>query len=773
MKVRLNLARLTAVAIILVIHGSLLAQEISLRGRVLDQTAAVISGAKVTARSSTLPSVSTAMTSPTGEFSLSLPPGTWSVTVEANGFEPTTEEVNVAAPVERSFTLRIAGVHDEVSITAPRGYTIVGTRTATKTPTALRDVPQAITVITGELFKDQLMSSVGDAMRVVPGVTMHQGENNRDQIIVRGNSSSADFFVNGVRDDAQYFRDLYNLDRIEALKGPNAMIFGRGGAGGVVNRVTKEAALHPIREVTLRAGAYGNKRLTADVGHPLNDRVLVRLNGMFEDSGSFRDQVTLSRYAITPTATMLLTPNTRLKVDYEFLHDSRVADRGIPSFEGRPVDGDISTYFGDPANSHVRSTVNLGSAVFEHQAGLMTVRNQTQFGDYDRFYQNFVPGAVTASKGQVALSSYNNATVRRNVFNQTDVTATLSTGRIRHTVLGGFEFGRQLTDNFRNTGYFNGATTTIAVPFDNPTIGVPVTFRQNATDADNHLHVGLGAGYAQDQIALNSLVQVVVGARLDRFDLTYHNNRNGDTLQRIDNLVSPRVGVVFKPASGVSLYGTHSVSYLPSSGDQFSSLTSVTQQMKPEKFFNYESGLKWDVTPTLSVTSAVYRLNRVNTRATDPNDPTRIVQTGSHRTNGFEASISGRPTARWETVAGYNYQDAYVSAATSTAHAGAIVGQVPHHTVSLWSTYRVEPRLRFGIGLVGRTDMFVAIDNTVTLPGYVRADAAVYYSVNRNIRIQANAENVFNRRYFANADNNTNISPGYPRAVRLGLTTIF
>ena len=150
---------------------------------------------------------------------------------------------------------------------------------ATKTPTPLRDVPQSVTVVTQELIKDQLMMSIGDVVRYVPGITVHQGENNRDQVIIRGNSSSADFFVNGVRDDVQYYRDLYNLDRVEALKGPNAMIFGRGGGGGVINRVTKEAGFRPSREFSLQGGMYGNKRFTADLDQPLSDTVAFRLNG--------------------------------------------------------------------------------------------------------------------------------------------------------------------------------------------------------------------------------------------------------------------------------------------------------------------------------------------------------------------------------------------------------------------------------------------------------------------------------------------------------------
>jgi len=268
-------------------------------------------------------------------------------------------------------------------------------------------------------------------------------------------------------------------------------------------------------------------------------------------------------------------------------------------------------------------------------------------------------------------------------------------------------------------------------------------------------------------------LQVIAGLRLDRFELHYRNNRNGDALRRADDLVSPRAGVVFKPVAPLSLYGSYSVSYLPSSGDQFSSLTDITQQLEPEKFDNYEVGIKWDAYPDLSLTAAVYRLDRTNTRALDPMDPTRIVQTGSQRTNGFEIGVNGRIASAWRIVGGYSYQDAFVTNATTAARAGARVAQVPLHSLAVWNHYQFLPRLGAGVGILHRTDMHAAIDNTVTLPGYTRVDAAAYFAVRRGLRVQANVENLFNERYYLNADSNTNISPGSPRAVRIGLTATF
>jgi len=749
--------------------------DLAIRGIVLDPMRGAIVGARVEASSPVEARPVSTVTDQTGAFTLHVASGRYELVITAPGFQALQQSVTAASATAKpaEFMLQVPGLRESVTVTAPGGYQVPAIRSATKTPTPLLDVPQSVTAVTSELIKDQMMMSVGDVLRYVPGVTVHQGENNRDQIIVRGNSSSADFFVDGVRDDVQYYRDLYNLERIEALKGPNAMIFGRGGAGGVVNRVSKVASFGDSREFALQAGMFGNRRLTAGFNQHLNDNVALRLDGMFENSDSFRDYVSLERGGVTPTATIRSGPNTTITLRYEYLKDTRTADRGITSFRGQPADVDRGTFYGNPDLSHVRADVNVASGAIEHRAGRFTIHNQTSIGNYDRGYQNFVPGAATADGSQVALTAYNNATDRTNFFNQTDITSVVSTGRVRHTLLAGAEVGRQLTDNFRNTGFFNNTATSILVPFASPTIFTPVTFRQNATDADNHLTTNLAAAYAQDQIALSEHVQVVGGLRFDRFDLTYHNNRNGDTIDRPDNLVSPRAGVVYKPIAPVSIYSSYSISYLPSSGDQFSSLTIITEQLKPEQFRNYEVGAKWDAQSNLSLTTAVYRLDRTNTRSTDPNDPTRVVQTGSQRTNGYELGINGRVTPLWTVAGGYAYQDAYVTSATAAAAAGAHVGQVPHHTLSLWNNYQVHPRVAAALGILRRSDMFATIDNTIVLPGYTRVDAAGFVALARQLRLQVNVENLLDKTYYINADSNTNISFGFPRAVRVGLTTNF
>jgi catecholate siderophore receptor len=675
-------------------------------------------------------------------------------------------------------------VADTIAPTTLRAVRVVETRravyaasrttTATKTATLLRDVPQSMSVVARDLIRDAGMQGMADVVRFVPGVTMGQGEGNRDQPTIRGNSSTADFFVDGVRDDVQYFRDLYNVEQVEALKGPNAMIFGRGGGGGVLNRVTKDAQWIPVRELLVQGGSFDNKRASLDVGGGFSRSVAARLNGMYERSGFFRDGVTLRRSGINPTVTIAPGARTRVALGYEYFTDHRTADRGIPSFGGRPIGSDVATFFGDPDASYADVRVHAAAATVAHETARgLTIRNRTRVAAYDKIYQNVFPGAVNAAGDEVSISAYNNGTQRQNLFNQTDLTSDVSTGSVRHTLLAGAEVGRQTTDNLRNTGYFNDTDASVSVPVRSPTISTPVAFRQSATDADNRVVNAVASLYAQDQLALSEHWQIIAGVRYERFDVRYHNNRTDSTLRRVDRMISPRAGLLFKPMQPLSFYASHSVSYLPSAGDQFSSLTDVTKALEPERFTNYEVGGKWDVADRVALTTAVYRLDRTNTRAPDPTDPARTLQTGSQRTNGFEIGVTGSLTPAWEIAGGYARQDAFITSTTTAAPTGARAPLVPRHTLSLWNRYQLSRRLGAGIGVIHRADMYAAIDDKVTLPSFIEVDGAVYLTLARGVRLQANVENLFNVRYYSTANGNNNISPGSPRAVRVTIGSGF
>ena len=652
-----------------------------------------------------------------------------------------------------------------------RGYVTTRTSTATKTDTPLRDTPQSVSVVTRELIADQAMQGMADVVRYVPGVTMGQGEGHRDAPTIRGNSSTADFFVDGVRDDAQYLRDLYNAERVEALKGSNAMVFGRGGGGGVLNRVTKEAQWVPTRSLTLEGGSFDHQRGVLDVGQGFGPALAGRLNALYEESGGFRQEAGLRRVGVNPTLALAVGARTTLRTGYEFFDDERTVDRGIPSFEGRPSAADITTFFGNPDVSSSSVEVHSATGSIEHVlARGLTLRNRSRFADYGKFYQNSFPGALNAAGTQVSLSAYNQTLGRRNLFNQTDATYTARTGGMTHTLLMGAEVGRQQSETFRETGYYNGSATSFAVPFDAPTVGTPIEFRQSATDADNRTTATVAGVYVQDQVALSRYLQAVVGLRYDRFDVDFENRRTDQELSRDDRLLSPRGGLVLKPVEPLSIYGSYSVSYLPSSGDQFGSLTATTQTLEPERFDNYEVGAKWDVRPSLSLTGAVYRLDRTNTSAPDPQDPTRTVQTGAQRTTGLELGVNGSILPAWQVTGGFARQSAEVVSTTAAAKEGAKVALVPETTLSLWNRWQVASTLGIGIGVVHQSDMFAAIDNTVTLPGFTRADGALFIRLTGALDAQVNVENLFDETYYATSHGNNNIMPGASRTLRFSLT---
>jgi catecholate siderophore receptor len=662
-----------------------------------------------------------------------------------------------------------AGAGEPIVVKGERvAYGVKQTTTATKTPTDIRNIPQALTIVSSAQIQDQQLRSVGDLLLFVPGASYKSGEGNRDTFVLRGNSSTADFFVDGVRDDVQFFRDFYNVDRVEVLKGPNAMIFGRGGGGGIVNRVLKRPTFNAARAVTAMGDGWGAKRLTADLDQPLSSAFGVRLNGVYEDSDSFRRHVTLKRYGINPTAALNIGQNTRLDLSYEYFHDRRTADRGVPANGSEPLRGHTRDFFGDPGESYARANVNLAQFALEHRFSEgLTLKNRTMFGDYAKFYQNIYPGSFNAATGRVTLAGYNNRNDRTNLFSQTDLVWENKLAGIDQTMLVGFEVGREKSRNRRMTATF---ISPASVPVTNPTVDATVTFSPLATDADNRVTADVAAIYLQDQIRPAPWLEIVAGLRFDSFKLDVNDLRAaGGRFGRRDTLWSPRLGIVLKPGDRLSLYASYSRSYLPQSGDQFSGLTSITEGLKPERFDNYEVGAKLQLPGGLLATAAIYQLDRTNTRAVDPLNPALTVLTGAQRSRGIELGLERSITSRWLVSGGYALQKAEITETTAAAPAGRDVPLVPRHSFSLWNRYDFNKRLGAGLGIIARSKSYATLSNAVTLPGYARLDAALYYKLRGGFEAQVNVENLLGAHYFpaANADNN--IAPGAPRTVKATL----
>ena len=653
----------------------------------------------------------------------------------------------------------------------PVAYGVRATSSATKTPTDIRNVPQAITIVSGQQIEDQQLRSVGDLLLFVPGASYGSGEGNRDQIVLRGNSSTADFFVDGVRDDVQYFRDFYNIDRVEVLKGPNAMIFGRGGGGGVVNRVLKRPTFSQERSARASTDNWGALRFSGDIDQPLSSTVGVRISGVYEDSDSFRRHVELKRYGINPTVALLAGPDTRIDLSFEHFHDRRTADRGVPADGGQPVRGHDRDFFGDPDLSLARSNIDVATIAVEHRfSGGITLKNRTIFGNYRKFYQNVFASSFNSATGLVALAGYNNLNNRKNLFSQTDLVWQNRLAGIDQTLLIGFEFGRERSRNRRSTARILSAGS---VPISDPTVEADVLFAPSATDADNRVHADVAAIYAQDQLRPANWLEIIAGLRFDSFRVRVQDLRGGGALGRTDHLWSPRLGLVIKPTRGLSFYTSISRSYLPQSGDQFSSLTSITEGLKPERFDNEEIGAKLQLPGGLLATAAIYQLDRTNTRATDPVNPALTVLTGKQRSRGLELGLERSVTSRWLISAGYTLQKATITSSTSVAPAGRAVPLVPRHSFSLWNRYDFTDRLGAGLGLLARSKSYATISNQVKLPAYARLDAAFYYTLAAGVEAQVNVENLLGAHYFPTANADNNIAPGAPRTLKASLAYRF
>ncbi len=650
----------------------------------------------------------------------------------------------------------------------PDGYVIDNSSSATKTDTPLINVPQSIAIITRDQLDDQAVNQLNDALRYVPGVVLGQGEGHRDQVTLRGQNTTADFFTDGLRDDAQYYRSLYNVERIEVLRGPNAMIFGRGGGGGVINRVSKQPHIGESGlGAALSADSFGAYSISADGRTDLSDNFAARLNGIYERFDNHRDGYKGDAAAINPVIAGTLGDNTRALISYEFARDRRAVDRGIPSLSGRPVQGQYRSVFGAKNANVTDNAVHNIRARLEHDlSDSVTIDASLQFADYDKIYSNVFPRAASATT--VELEGYMDATDRQNITGQANLTWRGDTGGIGHVLLLGVEAANQESINTRRNAIFAGGTsggTRITVPLQRgvavPEPSFPVLDRSSASD------LKILSAYIQDQISIGDHIQLIGGVRFDRFEIETLNRVNNFAGARTDEKLSPRAGLIIKPNERLSIYGSYSRSFLPQSGDQFLVLDATTQALAPERFENIEAGVKWAIRPDLAFTAAVYQLDRTNTRAPDPLNPALIVLTGTTRAKGIEAQLSGRVTDGWELSLGYALQDGEIRATTSAAPAGRRLAQLPRHQLTAWSRWQVADNFGIGGGVILQSRQFAAISNAVTLPAFTRVDAAVFWKPSDRLELQLNIENLLDERYFPSAHNDQNISTGEPLNARV------
>ena len=695
-----------------------------------------------------------------------------------------------------AFAEEAVGVEVELAQAAPIvvvghriGYQADASTAATKTDTPLQDIPQAISVITGQQIDDQALRSIAEIVRYVPGAVAAQGEGHRDQIVLRGNSSTADFFVDGLRDDVQYYRGLYNLDRIEILKGPNAMIFGRGGGGGIINRVGKRPETRSFAGGALSADSFGAWYGEADVNGPLGSGLLGRVNAVYEKFDNDRDVYDGHRFAINPTVAFQAGPDTRIDLGFEYVRDRRVVDRGVPADArgraapsltdpARPLDGFDETFFGDSDINRTRFSAKVATARVEHRfSDSLRLSSKALYGDYDKLYQNALaagPATIVGGVDTVAIEAYRDPTRRKSLLVQNDLIADFTTGPLTHKLLVGADFADQRTRSQRINGFFDsgvpttsGGRRTVVLLGDEIAIP-PITFRAGSGNRSVRSGADVFGLYVQDQVKIGGHVEIVAGLRRDWFDLEVDNLLNGTSFSRKDKLWSPRLGLVVKPVTDLSLYASFSRSFLPQSGDQFSSLDVTTAALRPERFTNLEVGAKWRVLPQLDVTIAAYRLDRTNTRETDPTT-LQAVLTGEQRSKGVEFEVRGQVNKQLSLSGGIAVQNVEVRKSAIAALVGRRAPLVPKLQASLWSRYDFTARIGAGLGLSHQSKSFASISNAVVLPAYTRVDAAGFFDLSDDIELQLNIENLLGNDYFATAHNDNNITVGNPRTARVTL----
>ncbi|WP_156309687.1 TonB-dependent siderophore receptor [Novosphingobium sp. AAP93] len=636
-----------------------------------------------------------------------------------------------------------------------------------KAPTPLLDVPQSVTVLSREQLDDQGVTQLGDALRYVPGVVLAQGEGNRDQIVLRGQNTTADFFLNGLRDDTQYYRSLYNIDHVEVLRGANALLFGRGGGGGVINRVRKAPSLAGQSVgASAAVGTFGDFALAADLNAPLSQTVGARINGTYEEFDNHRQDFHGRFIGVNPTLAFAPSADTRIDLSYNYDDDRRTADRGVPSLGGKPLEGYRDTFFGrkDTNISDVKAHI-VEARLTQKLADSLTLTVAGQYSHTDKYYGNIFAGAaVNPATSTVSLSAYNSTVKRESWIGQANLTWEGKTGPIGHTVIAGIEGADQGTDAARREGIFPGnkASATVALA---DRLAIPaITF--GTPSRSTHTKVTTFSAYVQDQIELAPFLQIVGGVRYDSFKINADNLLNSTSAGRTDHKWSPRAGVIVKPKANISLYGSYTKTFLPQSGDQFSALDATQATLAPEEFKNLEVGAKWDVTPTLALTAAAYRLDRENSRFNDP--VTGLPQlSGKTRTRGIELSATGKILPQWQVSLGYALQDGKVRSSTTAAPAGRGLALLPESQISLWTRYDVTGKLGLGLGVTHQSSAYTTVSNTVTLPAWTRVDTAVFYNVSKNLSVQLNVNNLLNEQYFPTAHTDNNISTAAPRSARL------
>lgn len=655
-----------------------------------------------------------------------------------------------------------------------------------KTPTPIIDVPQSLTISTLEQIEERGWTSIGQIVDYTPGVNTSQGEGHRDSVVFRGVRSTADFFIDGNRDDVQYYRSLYNIEQVEILRGPNALLFGRGGAGGVLNRVTKKGEFgETFAGAQVAVDTFGEYSVFADFNFSTSDNAAFRVNAAYEDLNNHRDFYDGERIGFNPTARFALGQDTVVDLSYEYADHERFIDRGIPTgSDGRPVEAFTDIVFGDEELNFTTLEAHLLRANVSHNfsdnwKGVVNAF----YGDYDKVYSNFYASGYDQvnTPDRVTTDGYVDTTQRDNLILSGNLVGEFETGSLAHTLLVGAEYINTNSRQDRFNAFWDQTSDDNEVFLINRPLnfrnGIGVNASGNATtndftvdlNDDTDVDVEVFSIYIQDEIKITDWLNVVIGGRFDSFDITVNNIAAADIRTRKDEEFSPRGGLIFKPQENISIYASYSESFLPRSGEQFANINGNNNVLEPNRFENIEAGVKWDLDTGLSLTAAVFQIEQSQPQV-DDNDASQFVIVDS-QIEGFELQVLGEVVPGWNVSAGYSYLDG--EQVNQNGDTGLRPRELPKHMFSVWNDVEVTDRFGIGLGLTHQSSSFVNNGNTAELPSYTRVDAAAYYDVNEDWRIQLNVENLTDTTYFPNSHSTHQVTVGAPINARFAITGRF
>ncbi|WLH35961.1 TonB-dependent siderophore receptor [Pseudomonas sp. FP2196] len=640
--------------------------------------------------------------------------------------------------------------------------------TATRTSTPVRYVPQAIDSIKTSNVSSYGTNDIGDALSGMPNVSS-SADTRFDSLRIRGFDASNDFYLDGIRDDSQYKRDLHNIERVEVLKGPAAVLYGRGSQGGIVNRVSKMPEFGRRSTIEAQGGSEDLRSLYADLSTDPSENISLRLNMGNMDENSFRDGVSGNRQLFAPSMSWQLTPDLNWLVQYEYSRYNRTPDRGIPGVNGRPADVGRDTTYGNDHDFIDDKSQSLRSKLTYEINDNWQLRQTLGVFKLNSDFDNTYLTGYTPATNKVTRQHWQQDLNTRNVYNNLELEGGFDTFGLEHRLLTGVEIGSQRRDpKLYNaaTGRTPGAQPVPSLDLFNPNRDLRHTGSMQL-NSSSHTEVESRAVYVQDQLRLNDQWQLLAGLRYDTFDIESTNKLRNISEDRDSHSTSPRVGLVWTPLQNHSFYASWSKTFSPVGGGLIGITPGAagnTNDLSPELTKQKEIGVKSDwLDDRLSTTLAIYDLELYNRRTTDPNDPTLTIMTGVQRSRGIELTATGNIVGNWYVRGGVGMQDAKIEKDNNGLE-GKRINNVAKRNGSLFLTWKPEMGWygETGLTLVGQR--YADNANTTVLPGYGRWDALVGYRF-KDWDLRTALNNITDREYYDSATSQYQIQPGAPRSV--------